>query len=617
MQFRILGPIEAVLDSGPAALGAPKQRGLLALLLVNRRRVVTAEQLIDGLWGEDPPASALQSLQVYVHGLRRALGAERIETAGRGYRVVVEEDELDLDRFERTLERGRAALEAGRADDAARRPPGGARSLARVGARRPAGGDAARRRGREARRAAARRRSSFASTRSSPAADTTPSSPSSRRSRPSSRTASASSSSGCSRSTAAAARRRRSRSTASAREASRRISASTRAQPCRSWSARSCGRTRASRLPKRLPARRGRCRCPRRRSSAAGSSSRRSARSSATRARGSSRSPAREGRARRGSGSRSPTRARARAPRRRAVRRPRAGLETRSCSCRRSRRRSRCAKAGGTLAESVTEHLRERRLLLVLDNFEQLLPAAPFVGDLLAAAPRLWILATSRAPLRLAAEREYPVPPFDAPDADLPFEALVKTDAVRLFAARAQAVDPDFELDDDQRTGGRPRLQRGSTGCRSQSSSPRRAPSCSRRPRFSSGSNASRTCCRPARATRPPASRRSPPRSSGATTCSARTSARPFARLGVFVRRLHAGSRRARMRRDAREPRHAGRQQPAAATRRPLHDARDGSPLRRRAARGGRGRGSAPPARGVADASSPRPWRSERSRART
>jgi DNA-binding SARP family transcriptional activator len=47
VQFRILGPIEAVLDSGPAALGAPKQRGLLALLLVNRRRVVTAEQLIE------------------------------------------------------------------------------------------------------------------------------------------------------------------------------------------------------------------------------------------------------------------------------------------------------------------------------------------------------------------------------------------------------------------------------------------------------------------------------------------------------------------------------------------------------------------------------------------
>src|SRR5262249_32939297 len=95
----------------------------------------------------------------------------------------------------------------------------------------------------------------------------------------------------------------------------------------------------------------------------------------------------------------------------------------------------------------VIEHLRERRMLLVLDNLEQILAAAPFVGDLLAAAPRLWILATSRAPLRLAAEREYPVPPFEAPDAALPFEALVRTDAVRLFTAGAQAVDPEFELD--------------------------------------------------------------------------------------------------------------------------------------------------------------------------
>src|ERR1043165_1766692 len=113
-QFRILGPVETVVDGARVELGAPKQRALLALLLVNRRRVVPAEQLIDGLWGEQPPASALQSLQVYVHGLRRALGGERIETAGRGYRAVVAEEELDLDRFERVLERGRAALETGR-----------------------------------------------------------------------------------------------------------------------------------------------------------------------------------------------------------------------------------------------------------------------------------------------------------------------------------------------------------------------------------------------------------------------------------------------------------------------------------------------------------------------
>ena len=81
-QFRILGAVEAHLDGAPAVLGAPKQRAVLAMLLVNRRRVVSAEQLVDGLWGEAPPASAVQSLQVYVHGLRRALGAERIETAG-------------------------------------------------------------------------------------------------------------------------------------------------------------------------------------------------------------------------------------------------------------------------------------------------------------------------------------------------------------------------------------------------------------------------------------------------------------------------------------------------------------------------------------------------------
>jgi predicted ATPase len=100
------------------------------------------------------------------------------------------------------------------------------------------------------------------------------------------------------------------------------------------------------------------------------------------------------------------------------------------------------------LAENLTEHVRERRMLLVLDNFEQLLAAAPLVGDLLAAAPRLLVLATSRAPLRLAAEREYPVSPFALPDAGLPLEALVQTDALRLFIARARAVDPAFELDE-------------------------------------------------------------------------------------------------------------------------------------------------------------------------
>jgi predicted ATPase len=90
-------------------------------------------------------------------------------------------------------------------------------------------------------------------------------------------------------------------------------------------------------------------------------------------------------------------------------------------------------------------------MLLLLDNLEQLVPHVELVARLLAAAPRLLILATSRTPLRLAGEHEYAVPPLAAPEpgAEPSFEELVENDAVRLFAARAAAVDPDFQLDDD------------------------------------------------------------------------------------------------------------------------------------------------------------------------
>ncbi len=100
------------------------------------------------------------------------------------------------------------------------------------------------------------------------------------------------------------------------------------------------------------------------------------------------------------------------------------------------------------VAEAVAEQLRARRVLLVLDNLEQLLSATTFVADLLAAAPRLLVLATSRAPLRLSAEHVYPVPPLPTPSSDV-FEELAANDAVRLFVARARAVDPAFELSDE------------------------------------------------------------------------------------------------------------------------------------------------------------------------
>jgi predicted ATPase/class 3 adenylate cyclase len=106
-------------------------------------------------------------------------------------------------------------------------------------------------------------------------------------------------------------------------------------------------------------------------------------------------------------------------------------------------------EGGRPLAEALADHLRDKALLLVLDNLEQLLPAAaPGIGGLLAACPGLTVLATSRAPLRLRAEREWPVPPLGLPDrARLPpLDRLTQYAAVRLFAERAQAVRPDFAV---------------------------------------------------------------------------------------------------------------------------------------------------------------------------
>jgi predicted ATPase/DNA-binding SARP family transcriptional activator/Tfp pilus assembly protein PilF len=103
VDFRLLGPLE-VYDGGEALrLGSPKQRALLALLLLRANEVVSREAAIDALWPDDPPERAAQSLQVYVHGLRKALGHERIELRGTGYVLHVEQSELDLQRFDRLI----------------------------------------------------------------------------------------------------------------------------------------------------------------------------------------------------------------------------------------------------------------------------------------------------------------------------------------------------------------------------------------------------------------------------------------------------------------------------------------------------------------------------------
>src|SRR6185369_2246276 len=105
--------------------------------------------------------------------------------------------------------------------------------------------------------------------------------------------------------------------------------------------------------------------------------------------------------------------------------------------------------AGQALGDRLRDFLAARRLLLVLDNVEHLLEAAPVVAGLLAAAPGLTVVATSRAPLRLQAEREYPVPLLPLPRRRPPPspEQLSQYDAVRLFIDRARAVNPHFTVD--------------------------------------------------------------------------------------------------------------------------------------------------------------------------
>ncbi len=104
---------------------------------------------------------------------------------------------------------------------------------------------------------------------------------------------------------------------------------------------------------------------------------------------------------------------------------------------------------GETALEGIKSFLRDRQALLMLDNFEQILPAASQVGEILDAAPRLTIMVTSRAPLGISGEQEFSVPPLTVPAVDdlSDPESIAGYDAVALFVARARAVDPDFELD--------------------------------------------------------------------------------------------------------------------------------------------------------------------------
>jgi DNA-binding SARP family transcriptional activator len=118
MDFRILGPLEVAEQDRTLALGGVKQRSLLAVLLLHANELVSADRLIDELWGDAPPSTAGKGLQVQVSRLRKELGAGRVATHPPGYVLRLEPSEFDLARFEQLRD------EAKRAD-----PPTAARKL--------------------------------------------------------------------------------------------------------------------------------------------------------------------------------------------------------------------------------------------------------------------------------------------------------------------------------------------------------------------------------------------------------------------------------------------------------------------------------------------------------
>src|SRR5215218_716905 len=121
MEFGILGPREVSDGGGQVSLGGGKPRALLAVLLLHANEVVSADRLIDGLWGEDSPERAAAALRVNVSRLRKALPTDVLATRSPGYVIRVEPGELDLHRFERLVEEGRSLLARGQAAEAAER----------------------------------------------------------------------------------------------------------------------------------------------------------------------------------------------------------------------------------------------------------------------------------------------------------------------------------------------------------------------------------------------------------------------------------------------------------------------------------------------------------------
>ena len=122
MDFRLLGALEVSAQGAVAELGPPKQRALLAILLLHAGEIVPIDRLIDLLWGEEPPRTANHSIQIYVSDLRKAIdalgGKEILTTRPPGYQLNADPASIDVRQFESLVEEGVRKLRTGEADGA-------------------------------------------------------------------------------------------------------------------------------------------------------------------------------------------------------------------------------------------------------------------------------------------------------------------------------------------------------------------------------------------------------------------------------------------------------------------------------------------------------------------